>query len=145
MVLNYGLQQLINELTDRTGSSSSCINLLFCSQPNLRMESGVHPSLHPNCHHQIIHAKFKLKVYYPPPYEREVWHEKNANSNAIKNAITDFSCERAFENLSVDEKVSLFNKTIKKMLSNYIPHEIITTDDIDPPWFNNKVKSFIIQ
>ena len=100
------------------------------------MESGVHPSLHPNCHHQIIYAKCNLKVYYPPPYEREVWHYQNTDSNAMKKAITDFSLERAFEDLSVNEKVSLFNKTIKNILSNYILHEIITTDDRDPPWFN---------
>ena len=105
LVSNYGLQQLINEPTHRTGNSSSCIDLLFCSQPNLVMESGIHPSLHPNCHHQIIYAKFKLKVYYPPPYEREVWHYQNADSNAIKKAMTDFFWEGAFENLSVDEKV----------------------------------------
>ena len=60
-----------------------------------------------------------------------------------KKAITDFSWERAFENLSADEKVSLFNKTIKNILSNYIPHEIITIDDIDPPLFNKNVKSLI--
>ena len=35
LVSNYGLQQLINEPTHRTGNSSSCIGLLFCSQPNL--------------------------------------------------------------------------------------------------------------
>ena len=35
LVSNYGLQQLINQPTNRTGSSSSCIDLLFCSQPNL--------------------------------------------------------------------------------------------------------------
>ena len=60
-----------------------------------------------------------------------------------KKAITDFSWERAFERASVDEKVSLFNKTIKNILSNYIPHEIITIDDRDPPWFNKNVKSLI--
>ena len=107
------------------------------------MESGIHPSLHPNCHHQIIYAKFKLKVYYPPPYEREVWYYQNAGSNTIKKAITDFSWERVFECFSVDEEVSLFNKTIKNILSNCIPHEIITTDDRDPPWFSKNVKSLI--
>ena len=60
-----------------------------------------------------------------------------------KKAITDFSWERAFERASADEKVSLFNKTIKNILSNYIPHEIITIDDRDPPWFNKNVKSLI--
>ena len=121
----------------------SFINSLFCSQPNLVIESGVHPSLYPNCHHQIIYAKFELKIYYPPSYEREVWHYQNADSNATKKAITDFSWERAFENLSADEKVSLFNKTIKSIISNYIPCEITTTDDRDPPWFNKNVKYLI--
>ena len=68
LVSNYGSQQLI----------------LFFSQSNLVMGSDVHPSLHPNCHHQIIYVKFKLKVYYPPSYEREVWHYQNADCNAIK-------------------------------------------------------------
>ena len=84
LVPNYGLQQLISEPLHRAGSSSSCIDLLVCSQPNLVMESVVHSSWHPNCHHQIIYAKFKLKVFYPPPYGREVWHYQNADSNAIK-------------------------------------------------------------
>ena len=53
----------------------------------------------------FIVLKFKLKVYYPPPYEKEVWHYQNADTNTIKKAITDFSSERAFENLSVDDRV----------------------------------------
>ena len=28
-------------------------------------------------------------------------------------------------------------------MSNYIPNEIITIDDKDPPWINNKIKSLI--
>ena len=76
--------QLIKEPTHIIGNSSSCIDLLFCSQPNLVMESGVHPSLNTSCHHQIIYAKFKLKIYYPLPYEREIWHYEAANTNAIK-------------------------------------------------------------
>ena len=49
-----------------------CIDLIFISQPNLITESGVHPSLHPNCHHQVIYAKFNLNFNYPPPSEREI-------------------------------------------------------------------------
>ena len=70
----FGLQQLINEPTHLTANSSSCIDLIFTSQPNLVMESGVHSSLHPNCHHQIVFAKISLKIYYPPPYKRKTWH-----------------------------------------------------------------------
>ena len=45
---------MINEPTYILESSSSCIDLVLTSQPNLITESGVHPSLHPNYHHQII-------------------------------------------------------------------------------------------
>ena len=39
--------------------------------------------------------------------------------------------------------VHLFNKTIKNVLSNYIPHETITCDDREPPWINSKIKQLI--
>ena len=39
--------------------------------------------------------------------------------------------------------VSLFNKTIKNILSNYIPSERITCDDKDPPWFNKNIEQLI--
>ena len=71
-----GLYQVIHEPTHFLKNSSSCIDLIFTSQPNLIIESGVHPSLHPNCYHQVIYVKFNLKIHYPPSYEHEVWHYK---------------------------------------------------------------------
>ena len=50
----FGLQQIITEPTHILDNSSSCIDLIFTSQPNLITESGVYPSLHPNCHHQLV-------------------------------------------------------------------------------------------
>ena len=41
---------MINDPTHLLKSSSSCIDLIFTSQPNLITESGIHPSLHPNSH-----------------------------------------------------------------------------------------------
>ena len=77
------------------------------------MESGVHSSLHPNCHHQITYAKFNLKIYYPPPYEREIWHYGKANVDHIRKTINEFPWEGSFENNSMNEKVNIFNITIK--------------------------------
>ena len=72
MTSHYGLTQIINEPTHIVEDASSCIDLIFTSQPNIVLDSRVHSSLHPNSHHQIVFAKFNLKVYYPPPYERHV-------------------------------------------------------------------------
>ena len=38
-------------------------------QPSSVMNPGVHPLLHRNCHHQIIHTKFNLKIFYLLSYE----------------------------------------------------------------------------
>ena len=71
LTCSHGLYQLINEPTHFLDSSSSFIDLTFTSQPNLFMESGVQSSLHPNCHHQLVFAKFNLSIYHPPPYMEE--------------------------------------------------------------------------
>ena len=86
-------------------SSSSCIDLIFTSKPNL---TGVHSSLHSNCHHQIIFAKFNLEIVYPPPYVREVWHYKNADTVLIRRAIKEFSWQRAFFNTNVKGGTKLY-------------------------------------
>ena len=46
----FGLSQIINEATHILEASSSCIDLIFTTQPNLVVESGVQPSLLANCH-----------------------------------------------------------------------------------------------
>ena len=65
-----GFYQLINEPAHIQANSSSCIDLILTDQPNLSMNSGVHSSLHPNCHHHIVHSRFNLNIYYLPPYQR---------------------------------------------------------------------------
>ena len=69
----YSFTQLISVPTHILPNSSTCIDLIFVDQPNITRNSGVHSSLHPNCHHQITYLKINLKVDYPPPYERLVW------------------------------------------------------------------------
>ena len=102
----FGLSQMIKEATHILEFSSSCIDLIFTTQPNLVVEFGIHPSLYPNCHYQIVFAKFILQIYYPPPDPREIWHYKQANTELIRRAITDFNWDRAFLNPNVNEKVS---------------------------------------
>ena len=37
----------------------------------------------------------------------------------------------------------LVNRTIKDILRNFIPHEIITCDNRDPPWINSSIRPLI--
>ena len=55
----FSFPQVINEPNHISQNCNSCIDLLFTNQQNLITDSGVHPSLHSKCHHQIIYGKFK--------------------------------------------------------------------------------------
>ena len=123
-----------------------CVLTIFTSQPNLVIESGVHSSLHSSCNYQIVFAKFNLKICYPPPYSRQVWHFKEAETGIIRRALNDFNWERAFSNTNVNQKVCIFNKSVLNVLSNFIPHETILCNDKDPPppsWFKSRIKSLL--
>ena len=127
----FGLHQVIKEPAHILDTFSSCIDLIFTSHPNLIIESGVHSSLHSNCHHQMIFAKFNLEVVYLPPYVQEVLHYQDANTELIRRAINEFNCQRVFLNTNVNEKMDIFKSTILNILSNFIPHEVVVCDDKD--------------
>ena len=88
----FGLQQIVNKPIHIQGKSVSCVDLIFYCKPNLVMSSSIHLSLHQNCHHQIAFATFaNLKVHYPPPCERAIWHFKKATTDHITKASMDFN------------------------------------------------------
>ena len=109
-----GIQQIINEPTYLT--CKSCIGLIFTSQT---LESGVHSSLHANCHHQIVFVKINLKNYYPPPYECEIWHYEKANADLICRSIDQFPWDIRFAHTDINQKVYWYNQTIKSILCNF--------------------------
>ena len=53
---------------------------------------------------------------------------KKANIENVKKAISNFDWNKAFENLSLDEKVDFLNKTLLNVFRNYIPNKIVKCD-----------------
>ena len=92
--------------------SMSCIDLIFCTNQSVISNHGVDVSIFDKCHHNIIYGKINIRVPLPPTYVREVWDYEKANIEHIKKAISNFDWNKAFENLSVDEKVDFLNKTL---------------------------------
>ena len=88
LTFQCGLKQIIRDPTNILQISASCIYLSFTSQPNLIMNLAVYFSLHPNFHHPIIYVKFNLRIFFPPPYERVVWYNQDANNDLIQRSIS---------------------------------------------------------
>ena len=123
--------------------SASCIDPIFTNQSNLVIDSGVHPSLHTNCHHQIVYCKLNLNIKFLPPYERLVWDYNKADTEKIKKSIEQVHWENIFNRKNPHQQVAIFNKTIINIFSNFVPNRVITCDDRDPPWMNEFVKNKI--
>ena len=107
--------------------------------------SGVHLSLHPNCHHQITFSRYNLIVEYPPPYERLVWDYNKANTKSIKQALMQINWQKLFLNKDVQQQVRTLNDIVFNVFSNFVPNKIVTFDDRDPPWMTEYIKTKIQQ
>ena len=116
--------QLIYEPTHIQANSSSFINLTFTDQPNLSGTSGVHASLHPNCHHQIVHSSFNFNIYYPPPYQCLVWDYKKADAKIVRKALDSVNWERLFDSKNINAQVIALKGTILNVFQNYVPINI---------------------
>ena len=95
------------------------MDLIFTIQPNLAADFGIRPSLHENSHHQIIYRNFDLKIFYPPPYERTIWHYQQANTELIKRPLENSDWKKAFSNCNPNEQVSVLTKTVFNITSNF--------------------------
>ena len=58
----------------------------------------------------------------------------------MNKATSNFNRTKAFENLSVDEKVELLNETLLNIYRNYIPNKKIKCDYRQPPWMTDNIK-----
>ena len=133
----------MNEPTHLQTSNSSCINLIFTDQPNLSIHSGVHASLQPNCHHQIVHSSFNLNISYASPYQRLVCDYKKTDSKNIRKALDSVNWESLFDQLDINVQVAAFNETILNAFRNYVPNKCTIIDDKDPIWMNKNIKTKI--
>ena len=136
----YGFSQLISEPTHNLQNSSSSIDLIFTDQPNLVINSGIKPSLHENCHHQITYTKFSLQIIYPPLYQRLVWDYQNANANSIQKALNVIDWNKLFTNANAKKQLNILNDTLFNIFSKFPRSKVIIIDDRDPLWTNEEIK-----
>ena len=139
------LTQLIDKPTHILPNSSTCIDLVFTSSPKFVIDSGVHASLHPRSHHQVIYTKLNFKVHFSPSYKRKIWDFSQADIDSIRQAILEVDWERSFSNLNINEKVMHLTDCIQNIFSNFVPNKIVTVRDKDAPWMTPEVKKLILQ
>ena len=141
---DLGLHQLISEATHLMDDSKSCIDLIFTDQPNLVIESGVHPSLHEQCHHQIVYGKLSVSYVKLPPYKRRMWYYHKANCAAIKRSFELFRWHEHLNNMTCpDDQAELLNEVLLNVISNFIPKKVKKIRPHQAHWITDNVKNFL--
>ena len=126
------------------GDSKSCIDLIFTDQPNLIIESGVHPSLHEQCYYQIVYGKLPVSNIALPPYTRKIWHYDKADFIAIRKTIEIFAWHEHLDNMTCpNEQVKLINEVLLNIYSNFIPNKVKTIRPRQAPWITQAIKNFL--
>ena len=64
--------KMIDKPTHYVNESSSCVDLIFCSNVNLRKNCDVEQSLYETRHHCIIYVTINFNILHSPPYFREI-------------------------------------------------------------------------
>ena len=135
-----GYNQIIDQVTDITKASSSCLNKIFTTHPYLIKESSVKMSIFDKCHHNVILDKSRFKITLPPPYLRKVWDYGNANVENIQRSIAFIDWDFLFQNNAGERKVQILNESLNNIFLSYITNKIIKCDYKHPPWMSKVIK-----
>ena len=92
--------QLTDQATHTTKESSSCIDLIFTSNPSF-ITTGVELSLCEKCHHNLFYGKVNFNVPLLPQYIREVWDYKNAKVENIQQSVSSIDWDFIFLKLLI--------------------------------------------
>ena len=116
LIETNNMHQLIDEPTNVRGEGMSCIDLIITDQPNIFVESGVHPSLDEHCQHQIVYGKLNISIPPPPPYHRTVWEYSMSNDRAIIDTIASIDWLSKFSEMGPEE-MTLRHSQMRYILS----------------------------
>ena len=94
-----GYSQIIDKSNRFTNNSSSCIDLIFTSNPSIIVDSGIEKYLSSSCYQDVIYgnhisyhiSQINFRVLLHSPHFRTIWDYKNADASSIQRAIENFN------------------------------------------------------
>ena len=124
--------QMIYKPTHFINESSSCIDLIFPSNTSFAKNCGSELSIYEKCHHNIIYRTLNFNIPLLPPYYRDIWDYKTANTESIQKAILTFDWSKAFLHQNAKEKCKILTDVSLNVFKNDIPHKTQKSDHKTP-------------
>ena len=149
LIANYDFTQLINESTHFTEQSSTLIDVIITSNPNIVVASEVCDPFVPNrmrfhCPVAVILSFMKFK---PQNYKRQIWKYEEADYNKYRQILSEAELSTLVTNPldDVDTVAQKLNKVIISAAEQSIPNKMVTIRPADQPWLHNEIRKLIRQ
>ena len=110
LTTSAGYTQLIDQPMHVIPNSSSCIDLIFASNPNVICNSGIELCLFNKFHHNLISEELNFII---------------PNAECIWRSISIVDWNFLFQATSVNREVMIFNKYLRIIFHNFILNKLI--------------------
>ena len=88
-----------------------------------------------------IYGTLNFDIPLPPPYYRDVWDYKHANTESIQKAISTFDWSKAFLHQNANEKCNIPTDILLNVFENFIPYKTKKVDHKTRDWMNTSITS----
>ena len=139
----YNLQNIINEPTRVTNTTSTCIDLLLTNHKSIINNSQVLPPF--NSDHSTITAEITYKTYKAQAYKKTIWKYEEADKNLIKNKLESQDWSFINSNDDMNQINENFSNIITELADLSIPKVSFTYRPNDKPWMNNNIRRIMRQ
>ena len=85
----------------------------------------------------IVCGTLTFNVPLPPPYYREIWDFKHANTENIQKVISMFDWHKAFKNKNTNKMTRILTDTLMNIVKNLILHKTKKFHCKYPEWMNS--------
>ncbi|MEW8546463.1 MAG: reverse transcriptase family protein, partial [Candidatus Thiodiazotropha sp.] len=145
-MITYNLQQLIEEPTHYTESSSSLIDIIIANSTQNVLASEVCDPFIPDLIRYHLPVAVLLKFLKPKQssFKRKIWKYAEGNYDLYRQLLAQSDWEQILTGQPeyVTEQITT---TILKAATDSIPNKYATIRPADPPWMHNEIRKLIRQ
>lgn len=140
----FNMEQLITEPTHFTESSQSLIDLIFVSNQNNLIESGVGDHFLDQEHrvHLPVFGLLKFRKPIQNKFKRTVWEYNRGDYDKLRQDFHSVNWQNCINN-DIDIYAQNITNQIIQIAKNNIPNKRIVVRPLDAPWMTNIVRRHI--
>lgn len=135
------LVQLITEPTRVCNGSSTCIDVIAVSCPDLVCLAGTIDAKISD-HHGIF-CNLNEKSPRPKTYKRLIWKYEHGNYNDLNESLSQIDWSEEFQNLDVNEMLTKWSQLFIYNARKYVPTQLVTIRPGEPPWMSNQLRKIM--